>query len=162
MILDKIDDPRSPLEKARRAELIAFARDRGVKEIKHDMPATLIRKILRAKGITDIRPPMRQLGQEGRTVVAPTLVTREGLNRVVEHVPTTRQETEAREPETIDADELLAQAYEASQTPKRPVATAPKRSIAALRNECKTRGLKQPARATAEQLEALLNVEDAS
>lgn len=59
----KVEDPRDSLDKARRSELLAFARANGVKEIAHDMPAVLMRRILRSKRLTNIRIPRRTLGQ---------------------------------------------------------------------------------------------------
>jgi hypothetical protein len=59
----RVDDPRDNLEKAKRPELLAFARQHGVTEIKHDMPAIIMRRILRAKRLTDIKIPRRILGQ---------------------------------------------------------------------------------------------------
>lgn len=62
----KIDDPRDSLQKARRWELLEFARANGVTEIKHDMPADIIRRILRSHRLTNIRIPRRVLGQNDR------------------------------------------------------------------------------------------------
>lgn len=59
----KIEDPRDSLDKARRSELLAFARANGVTEIAHDMPAIVMRRILRSKRLTNIRIPRRTLGQ---------------------------------------------------------------------------------------------------
>jgi len=62
MILDRIIDPRDNLEKARRCELEHYARANGVGEIDPNMPAQLMRRILRAKGLTQIAVPNRPLG----------------------------------------------------------------------------------------------------
>ena len=62
MQLLKIDDPRSALERARRPELVRFARSHGLSDITEAMPANLIRKRLRAKGLTNIQVPVRPLG----------------------------------------------------------------------------------------------------
>lgn len=61
-ILKRIDDPRDALDKARRPELVAFARAHGLNEISSDMPAMLIRKRLRSAGLTRISVPDRRLG----------------------------------------------------------------------------------------------------
>ena len=61
-VLSRIDDPRDNLEKANRDELEAFAQERGVTEITEGMPAILMRKLLRAKGIVNIHIPERPLG----------------------------------------------------------------------------------------------------
>jgi hypothetical protein len=58
----KITDPRDNLEKARRRELVAFAHANGLKEINDEMPAILIRRILRRRGLTQITIPKRVLG----------------------------------------------------------------------------------------------------
>lgn len=62
-VLTRIDDPRDNLEKARRMELVAFAKAQGVEGISEDMPAMLIRKRLRTLGLTQIAIPQRILGQ---------------------------------------------------------------------------------------------------
>jgi hypothetical protein len=62
-VVARIEDPRDSLEKARRAELERFAKANGVKEINGDMPAILMRAILRQKGLTRISIPPRTLGQ---------------------------------------------------------------------------------------------------
>lgn len=58
-----ITDPRDNLEKARRPELVAFARANGLIDISEAMPAILIRRKLRNAGLTTIRIPERVLGQ---------------------------------------------------------------------------------------------------
>jgi hypothetical protein len=62
MILNKIDDPRTPLDKARRRELYDFARANGVTEITDQTPAIIARSILRQRGLTRIVTPPRPLG----------------------------------------------------------------------------------------------------
>lgn len=71
MQLNRIDDPRDSLSKARRSELIAYARANGVKEIDPNMPAILMREILRGKGLTRIKIPNRPLGAIGQTGALP-------------------------------------------------------------------------------------------
>lgn len=63
LVLKSVEDPRDALQKARRMELFRFAQKNGVKEIIHQMPADLMRKILRSKGLTNIPIPHRVLGQ---------------------------------------------------------------------------------------------------
>ena len=61
MQLNKIQDPRDALSKARRIQLSRFAEARGIAEIQPTMPAELMRQILRGKGITTIgvvAPPL--------------------------------------------------------------------------------------------------------
>ena len=64
--LKSIDDPRDRLDKAHRIELIRFAQQNGVAEIDPEMPAILMRDILRRKGLTNIQVPNRMLGQPAR------------------------------------------------------------------------------------------------
>lgn len=51
MYLNKIDDPRDTLQRARQSDILRFARARDIKEISHDMPAVLARPIIRSKGL---------------------------------------------------------------------------------------------------------------
>lgn len=63
MILNRVDDPRSNLQKATRYEVFKFAKARGVAEITSEsMPKNLMIRILRSKGITNIAIPPRVLG----------------------------------------------------------------------------------------------------
>ncbi len=62
LVLKSIDDSRDSLDKARRKELERFAKANGVGDIKQGMPAILMRRILRAKGLTNIQIPKRILG----------------------------------------------------------------------------------------------------
>lgn len=67
MRLTRIDDPRDNLDKADRDQLYRFAVARGVKEIDDRIynganAASLMRMILRQKGITDLQVPYHQLG----------------------------------------------------------------------------------------------------
>lgn len=61
--LTKIDDPRDPLERARLRELVNFAKANGQTDINDQMPAILIRRILRQRNLTRISVPRRTLGQ---------------------------------------------------------------------------------------------------
>lgn len=67
--LHRIQDPRDSLERARRSELVEFAKNKGISEIVPEMPAILMRKILRSRGMTDIRIEPRQLGEMTRTKI---------------------------------------------------------------------------------------------
>lgn len=67
--LHRIQDPRDSLERARRSELVEFAKKKGISEIVPEMPAILMRKILRSRGMTDIRIEPRQLGEMTRTKI---------------------------------------------------------------------------------------------
>lgn len=178
--LRHIEDPRTPLDRARRVELFEFAKAKGVSEIFPDMPAQMMRRILIARGVTDIRVPNRLLGMQGRTVIAPNEVTRGGNNRVLERTP---HEAPAENIE-VSADDELIRNYlaEKQQQSKQPTAKKPKAekapkekkpkkakaprekkpreskgpTLAELRAECKRRGLKQPRGASAALLKELL------
>lgn len=67
--LTRVDDPRDSLTKARKRELVAFAQANGVPrdEVNDEMPAILIRRRLRDRGLTRIDVPHRPLGQIGQT-----------------------------------------------------------------------------------------------
>lgn len=73
MQLLSIDDPRDNLEKARRMELVKFAQANGVK-VTPEMPAILIRKVLRSQRLTHIRIPNRPLGHPGEGIKDEPLV----------------------------------------------------------------------------------------
>lgn len=59
----KTTDPRDSLSKARRTELVKFSRAQGFKNIDPNMPAELIRHLLRQNGVRSIPIPQRLLGQ---------------------------------------------------------------------------------------------------
>ena len=63
MQLLTIQDPRDNLEKARKSELVTFAKANRLSGIDPAMPAILIRRILRNRGLIDIDVPARPLGQ---------------------------------------------------------------------------------------------------
>lgn len=66
-ILKSVEDPRDQLERARRYELVSYARANGMAEINADMPAILIRRKLRARGFTRPPIPNRILGMPERS-----------------------------------------------------------------------------------------------
>ncbi len=66
-VLKRIDDPRDALERARRPELVRFAKLNGISEINKEMPAILMRKILRDRNLTGIAVPRRTLGAPENT-----------------------------------------------------------------------------------------------
>jgi hypothetical protein len=102
LILREITDPRDALAKARRYELFQFAKANGVTEIIHAMPANIMRKILRSRGLTNIRIPQRTLG-----VVVPTGVSSSSQSPVDEHTV------------SIDAEEDMLRQFNAAM--KNPV-----------------------------------------
>jgi hypothetical protein len=61
MQLLSIEDPRDNLQKANRWELIDYAKANGI-DVPQDAPAIYTMKVLRARGLTNIRVPDRPLG----------------------------------------------------------------------------------------------------
>lgn len=136
MILNKIDDPRDALAKARRYELLKFAKANGISEITESMPAILMRKILRGRGLTRIAIPPRILGQVNQS-------------RSAEAAPVSSDQV----PE-IDAEADLARQFgQAAVTTPKPVAEM---SINDLRAAVKAKGLKIARTDTMESLRAKL------
>lgn len=128
MNLLSITDPRDNLEKANRDELERFAREKGVTEIKYEMPAILMRKILRSKGLVKIDVPPRPLGfYEG------------GRNYGGEAVSDSQLTSNAQ----IHADDALEQGWKQEQE---KVKTTDEMGIRELRSECKRRGIKMSRR----------------
>ena len=135
MILNKIDDPRDALAKARRYELLKFAKANGVSEITEAMPAILMRKILRGRGLTRIAIPPRNLGQMNQS-------------RSAEAAPVSGDQV----PE-IDADADLARQFGQMAPAPKPGAEM---SINELRAAVKAKGLKIARTDTMESLRAKL------
>jgi hypothetical protein len=136
------DDPRSPLEKARRTELVVFARQNNIDDISADMPAPLMRKILRSRGITNIGIAAPPLGQIGRHVIDPLGKTRRrGSPPPSNGKPTKRSQVrETPEQETIEVDaDTLAEMQWRAMTKSKPAID--KMTMAALRAEAKARGV---------------------
>lgn len=122
-------------------ELFRFARDRGVAEIVEVPgqglpPATLMRKILRSQGITDIATPDRQLGAIQQSTTTPTShrnggdVSQKTPDKVVE----------------VDADDDLARQWMsqtgAHRTEFVQIPPVAKMTIQELRRACVARGIK--------------------
>lgn len=131
MLLKRIDDPRDTLEKATRYELWKFALARGVNDIEQEMPADLMRKVLRARNVTDIH------------VHFPNLLHRKiGMQRGVNATPTV---ADAVVPAAqVDAsDDLMRQWKEQKVRDAQPPGP-PKtyNEMAELRKECRRRGIK--------------------
>lgn len=140
MLLNKIEDPRDNLDKAHRLELVRFAVAAGMREITEQMPAIVIRGLLRAKGLTNIRVPPRPLGAQNQpgTMPAPG-------QRVAE----------------VDAAADLARQFQAEQAPPkraRPpkypqrLVERPKQEINILRDRCKELGIHMDRRDRKEDL----------
>lgn len=123
MQLNRIDDPRDPLSKARRSELVKYARANGIKEIDPDMPALLMRDILRRRGLTRPPIPNRPLGAQ----------VQNGLPAIAA----------GAQQGGVEADALadLARQYQQQRQPPPPLAPG-KSGINELRAECKRLGIK--------------------
>lgn len=140
MILNKIDDPRDNLEKARRNELVRFAHACGLETITQEMPAILIRRELRSKGLTNISIPRRVLGAQNQNGPA---------------VPPDQKAVEVNA-----ADDLARQFRQQAPPPPRPPAKPtrlverPKQEINLLRDECKRLGIKMDRRDRKDSLKA--------
>jgi hypothetical protein len=115
-LLERIDDPRDALQRARRSEMYEFAKINGFSEITEDLPADDIphqnivgmRTLLRRRGIYKIPVPERVLGDYSRQAY---------------HTRFTPPASEKPIPPLID----------------KPVA---KMSMTEMRHECKRRGIK--------------------
>lgn len=152
--LHKTDDPRSPLQKARRVELADFAEKQGFTEIKKDMPAELMRVLLQRRGVYAIPIPNRVLGAlpQGKAIV-PTQVQSGAAPRHGYEVTQPSGEINA-------IDLMMAEYATNGAAPAAPQTTVPDMKF--LRAECKRRGLKQPRGASAAALMELLNGQVAS
>lgn len=160
MLLKTTEDFRSPLEKATQAELAKFAKARGVSEINPAMPAPLMREILKAKGIIDIH------------VHFPNLLRRTlGQQRGVNASPFTAKPATTLASQVDVAEDLARQWTErqARDTASRVPTPAPtevraknENAMAALRAECKRRGIAMSRTDKMADLRAKLDGKDAS
>lgn len=137
MFLNKIEDPRDNLAKARLWELQQFAAANNVAEVKADMPAILIRSILRSKGLTRIPVPDRPLGQMNQPHPRP--MYKNGLAVAPERQ---RPQPEQEKGVEADAEADLARQYQ-TKKPARPprLVERPKSEINKMRDECKRLGI---------------------
>lgn len=128
MRLTRIDDPRDNLERADRDQLFRFARAKGVNEINDRIynggnAASLMRMILRQKGITDIDVPYHQLGLPPRVAM---------------------DDQPSGQPPVMLDDMLRQQLKDVQAEPARAATEKPiaGMSIRELRKECTARGIK--------------------
>lgn len=122
--LKRVDDPRDKLDRARRPELVKYARANGLSDISADMPAILIRKRLRAANLTRIPIPNRTLGTPGNGGMAVT------ADSATVSAPATQ----------VDASDDLERQFKSS--PAKPPAPVAEMTIGQLRQEAKRLGLK--------------------
>ncbi len=133
-----VTDPRDNLERAHRPELLKHAKENGVTEIVETMPAILMRKILRSRGLVKINVPKRTLGQyDGGRAYGGDAISETGAAASV----------------SIDDDmERQWKQHESTQPQNM--------TMQAMRKECKRRGIKMVRTDNAETLKAKLNVEN--
>lgn len=137
-VLTRMEDPRDSLDRARLSELVRYARANGLTGISSDMPAILIRRQLRDRGLTRINIPPRTLGH---TEAAP----------IVETPP-------AAGGSIVDAEADLARQFE--QQPK--AKTTAQMSINELRAECHRLGIKLSRRDNMITMRAKIDGQNAS
>ena len=159
MRLNRIDDPRDTLSRARRRELVEFAHAQGQMDITEDMPADDyqdlsgkklpgIRSLLRQRGLNHIPIPSRTLGKSGRH----------------ETMPLTPAKPAAVAADVSD-EWAQFQKWKASQQPQpaKPARKAkyqqrlvprPQSEINKLRDECKRLGIKMDRRDRKDDLKA--------
>lgn len=152
MHLSKIEDPRDLLQKATRKELERYAKSLNVSQVRPGMPADLMRDILRSLGHTGIESVFpnlhnRQLGQIN------------GVNADRGMPPPGSPVKE------VSAADLLLQQWESDQQSAPPQEieerrTKPKNEMAALRAECKQRGITIARTDKMDDLKAKLHGED--
>lgn len=147
LTLHRIDDPRDALAKATRGELVKFAKANGLypEVVNGDMPAILIRKRLRERGLTRIKIPDRPLGQPVRPVAM-------GDGGAVETPNAVEADAEA------DLERQWAQ--QAVKPAEKPAITVP--TMKDLRAACKARGIKVERTDNMESLRAKLHGQDAA
>lgn len=129
----KIDDPRDALERARKPELLAFARANGLGAVITDaMPAMLMRRELRRLNITRITVPQRTLGMS------------EQASRAAPARPSLPSSALADDGPTVDAEDDLARQLAAAAAVE--AATKPKTLDEMTYNELRKEGVRLGAR----------------
>lgn len=110
LVLKSWDDPRDNLEKANRDQLFDFAHENGVREITEDMPAILMRKLLRAKGIVNIKIPNVMLGAPpGATITNDAAPEKDGVQVNAEDDLERQWKEQASAPVETDPDKMTMQ-----------------------------------------------------
>lgn len=138
----KQDDPRDALEKATRDELVQFAHAKGQSDISEMMPAVVIRKTLRERGLTNINIPNRPLGAYTNSAK---------LFGLVDGPPVPPQ-SQPQQQKALDADELLMAEWKNKQ--ESPAVES--MTMGELRAHCKRVGIKMARTDNMETLKAKL------
>lgn len=146
-VLTRMEDPRDSLDRARLSELVRYARANGLTGISSDMPAILIRRQLRDRGLTRINVPPRTLGHTEAAAIVETPPAAGGS--------------------IVDAEADLARQFEQQQAvPTLPYAGGSKNlakmSINELRAECRRLGIKLSRRDNMITMRAKIDGQDAS
>lgn len=164
-------DPRDNLERARRRELVKFAEVNGIREVVSEMPATLMRKILRARGLTQIAVQPTRLGD----------IPRQNFNKKVQPKPQAISHRQlVPEPRCVEvsADDDLMRQWSESQGVKaetdplvkgvnpasvavvehRPFRDPANPKMGELKKEAKRRGLKPPRTMKMPELKKLMGL----
>ena len=151
MYLNKIDDHRSQLEKATRMELFRFAQANKVAEIVQEMPASLMRVILRQKGLTRIAIPNRVLGApaQDRIAGAPT-----GPSTSIDADEDLMRQWQTQKVAPPPAPEPRAPRPTSKAAPRKRLVERPKSEINKLRDECKRLGIHMGRRDRMDDLRA--------
>lgn len=126
MQLNKIDDPRSNLQKARRRTLVEFAHSKGMTDITEQMPAEKIREKLQERGFSQIPARHYPLGHAGRHEVPP--------------IGPRQQPQAAPAPTGLNASEL-EEFRQWQQQRKAPTGSIDSMNIGDLRKACKAKGI---------------------
>jgi hypothetical protein len=153
MLLKSIEDNRSNLQRATRWELYQFAQANGVKEIVHDMPATVMRQILINKRITNIKIPNRPLGAQSQPPAVQQTRPASPDQKVVEvdaDADLVRQWTQQKAAPEPEPEPPVKHA----RPPKYPkrLKARPPQEINQLRDECKRLKIKMDRRDTKKRL----------
>lgn len=108
MIPTETLDPRGPWSTARRMEVFRYAKEKGVSEIKEQMPKDVMVRILQAKGIAppNVRP--RLIGKNFDPRSWDTDINSHHYNG-------NEQPSKPAETVTIDADELLEREWKSQE-----------------------------------------------
>lgn len=152
--LARIDDPRTPMQRARKSELLAFAKANGVADVNENMPADVIRLVLTQRGLTNIRVPNRPLGMPKAAQDAmPQLPAGNSVDataHMLKQYQSGAYSAPAEEVETVEEKEFD------------DAIPLEKRKINHLRHNCIALGLKLGRKTTKQDMLDMLNGKDAA
>lgn len=125
-------DPRNPWDRARRIEIVRYAKEQGIAEIDEQMPKDLMVRRLTALGVPPPSVPPRMIGIPD----ARTGDTSPDSHRF------TAQQSQPTELAVLDAADVLERDWQAQRVKPAEVNAKPVNEITELRKECKRRGIK--------------------